>query len=43
MAAPAETRKDSSPSETVQKPIPMEEWKVLIKDKYPAYIKWGTF
>jgi len=37
------TRKDSSPAETVQKPIPMEEWKVLIKDKYTAYISWETY
>jgi len=37
------TRKDSSPADTVQKPIPMEEWKVLIKEKYPAYISWETF
>jgi len=37
------TRKDSSPAESMQKPIPMEEWKVLIKDKYPAYISWQTY
>jgi hypothetical protein len=35
--------KDSSPAETTQKPVPMEEWKVLIKDKYPAYIDWKTY
>ena len=37
------THKVSSPAETVQKRLPMEEWKVLIKDKYPAYISWETF
>ena len=37
------TRKDSSPAESMQKPIPMEEWKVLIKDKYPAYISWENY
>jgi len=37
------TRKDSSPAEIVQRPIPREEWKVLIKEKYPAYISWETY
>jgi len=37
------TRKDSSPAESMQKPIPMEEWKVLIKGKYPAYISWENY
>ena len=25
------------------KTLPQEEWKILIKDKYPAYINWETF
>jgi len=25
------------------KTLPMEEWKVLIKDKYPGYVDWETF
>lgn len=26
----------------VQKPVPREQWKVCIPDKYPAYISWET-
>jgi DNA invertase Pin-like site-specific DNA recombinase len=33
----------SAPHERVQKPLPMDEWKVCHKDKYPAYIDWDTF
>ena len=33
----------SAPHQHVQKPLPMAEWKVCHKDKYPAYIDWGTF
>jgi DNA invertase Pin-like site-specific DNA recombinase len=25
------------------KRLPMEEWRILIKDKYPAYVGWETF
>ena len=25
------------------KRLPIEEWKILVKDKYPAYISWETF
>src|SRR5262249_33681847 len=32
-----------APHEHVQKPLPIEEWKICHKDKYPAYIDWGTF
>lgn len=32
----------SSADKTTKK-LPMEEWKVLIKDKYSAYIDWETF
>jgi DNA invertase Pin-like site-specific DNA recombinase len=31
------------PEECVQKPLPMAEWKVCLRDKYPAYIGWDTF
>jgi DNA invertase Pin-like site-specific DNA recombinase len=33
----------SAPHERVQKPLPMGEWKVCHKDKYPAYVDWDTF
>jgi DNA invertase Pin-like site-specific DNA recombinase len=35
--------KKSAPHEKVEKPLPMEEWKIRIPDKYPAYIAWATF
>jgi DNA invertase Pin-like site-specific DNA recombinase len=25
------------------KPLPMEQWEIIVKDKYPAYINWETF
>jgi DNA invertase Pin-like site-specific DNA recombinase len=33
----------SAPQQRVQKPLPMAEWKVCHRDKYPAYIDWDTF
>jgi DNA invertase Pin-like site-specific DNA recombinase len=33
----------SAPHERVQKPLPMAEWKICHKDRYPAYIDWNTF
>ena len=33
----------SAPHQRVQKPLPMAEWKVCHKDRYPAYIAWDTF
>jgi DNA invertase Pin-like site-specific DNA recombinase len=33
----------SAPHQHVQKPLPMDQWKVCHKDKYPAYIDWATF
>jgi Recombinase len=27
----------------MQKPRPREEWRFIVKDKYPAYISWETF
>jgi len=35
--------KANAPHEHVQKPLPIDEWKICHKDKYPAYIDWGTF
>ena len=28
---------------SVQKRLPMDQWKICIRDKYPAYIDWATF
>lgn len=34
----------TSPSGRPQKtPRPMPEWKIVVKDKYPAYVSWETF
>jgi DNA invertase Pin-like site-specific DNA recombinase len=33
----------NAPHEHVQKPLPIDQWKICHKDKYPAYIDWGTF
>jgi hypothetical protein len=32
-----------APHLRVQKPLPMDQWKVCLRDKYPAYIGWDTF
>jgi DNA invertase Pin-like site-specific DNA recombinase len=32
-----------APHERVQKPLPIDEWKICHKDKYPPYIDWDTF
>jgi DNA invertase Pin-like site-specific DNA recombinase len=32
-----------APHQRVQKPVPMDQWKVCHRDKYPAYIGWDTF
>jgi DNA invertase Pin-like site-specific DNA recombinase len=32
-----------APHQRVQKPLPMDQWKVCHRDKYPAYIDWTTF
>ena len=36
-------RKGSSPLATSQKRLPLEEWKIRVHGKYPAYISWQTF
>jgi DNA invertase Pin-like site-specific DNA recombinase len=33
----------SAPHEHVQKPLPVDQWKICHKDRYPAYIDWDTF
>lgn len=35
--------KANAPHQRVQKPLPLDEWKICHKDKYPAYIDWDTF
>jgi DNA invertase Pin-like site-specific DNA recombinase len=32
-----------APHEHVQKPLPMDQWKICHKGRYPAYIDWDTF
>ena len=32
-----------APHQRMQKPLPMDQWKVCHRDKYPAYIDWDTF
>lgn len=36
------TTRDPSGKATVKR-LPMDEWKICVKDKYPAYIDWETF
>jgi DNA invertase Pin-like site-specific DNA recombinase len=33
----------NAPHQRVQKPLPMDQWKVCHRDKYSAYIDWDTF
>ena len=33
----------AAPHRRTQRPLPLDEWKVCIRDKYPAYISWETF
>jgi DNA invertase Pin-like site-specific DNA recombinase len=38
------TRTTRDPSgKTTTKRLPMEEWRIVVKDKYPTYISWETF
>ena len=38
------TRTTRQPSgDTTQRRLPMEQWRICVKDKYPAYIPWETF
>jgi DNA invertase Pin-like site-specific DNA recombinase len=36
-------RKDLSSAKALQKPLPMDQWKILLNNKYPAYIDWKIF
>jgi DNA invertase Pin-like site-specific DNA recombinase len=36
-------RQASAPGKAAQKQLPMEEWKIRVNDKYPAYIPWETY
>jgi DNA invertase Pin-like site-specific DNA recombinase len=36
-------RRAADPSKTIQKPLPIEQWKIRLNDKYPAYVSWDTF
>lgn len=33
----------SSPHPSATQRLPMEEWKIRVNDKYPAYVSWETF
>lgn len=33
----------NDPSKTIRKHMPMEEWRIVIHDKYPKYITWETY
>ena len=36
------TTRDAS-GKTSQKRLPMDQWRICVKDKYPAYVSWETF
>lgn len=36
-------RSDSNPHKLRSKRLPLSQWRVLMKDKYPAYISWETY
>ena len=35
--------KAGAPHRHVQERLPLEEWKICIRDKYPAYVDWETY
>lgn len=37
------TLRDPISGKVTQKRLPMEQWRICVKDKYPAYISWETF
>lgn len=37
------TVRGSDPHQTQQQKLPMNEWKIRVNDKYPAYISWECF
>jgi DNA invertase Pin-like site-specific DNA recombinase len=36
-------RRAADPSKTIQQPFPVEQWKIRVNDKHPAYVSWDTF
>ena len=36
-------RQAAAPGKVGQKQLPLEEWKIRVNDKYPAYIPWETY
>jgi hypothetical protein len=36
-------REGATKTEVTLKKVPQEEWKVIVKDKYPAYLSWDVF
>jgi Recombinase/Recombinase zinc beta ribbon domain len=36
-------RHASDPAKRAQRRLPLEEWKIRVNDKYPAYVSWDTF
>ena len=37
------SRQDASQGKASIKRLPMDQWKIMVKDKYPAYIEWESF
>lgn len=37
------TATGNDPRQTQQRQVPMNEWKIRVNDKYPAYVSWETF
>ena len=37
------TPQPGSPQKRLQKPLPVEQWRVRIPDRYPAYVDWDTY
>jgi DNA invertase Pin-like site-specific DNA recombinase len=36
-------RTGAGPRQASQKPLPLEQWRIRVNDKYPAYISWDTY
>lgn len=36
-------RSGPSPTETIRRALPIDQWKIVIHNKYPAYVDWETF
>ena len=36
-------RTGAGPRQATQKKLPVEQWRIRVNDKYPAYISWATF